>query len=690
VDRYGAFVLHRVPWGPDVEAFFRRARERGRRVLFDTDDFTFDRRAAQYVAALEDMSEEQRNLYIDGLDRYRRTMLECDAVLVSTEPLRDLAADVHSSVEVAPNVASAEMERWPVPSHDRDPQEVTLGYMSGTPTHDRDFEGAADAVLATLAEHPGARLLTVGPLRLDERFEHLGDQVVQLPLRPWPAYAELLGRIDVNLAPLEPNNLFTECKSSIKWLEAGLVGIPTVASPRTDFVRVIEPGRTGLLAETPEEWREALLRLAGDAALRRDMGSRAREQILAGHVTRARAPELYRAVSRLAGTGGGPLSVNWMMIAPLPTNSGGYRNIFRIANLLGEAGHDIRFCVEPIVHLEGMSDAEIVAFHEEAFGPLHGEVVVGSWNAPRADVMIATHWPTAFGVAESNKALFKAYYIQDFEPEFYAAGDPRYAEAEKTYALPLRHICLGRHLADRLTEFSGKPADTIDFALDEPFRLLRDPAERGERVRVLFFARPSLRRRGYGLGVEALAELKRRRPDCEVVFFGSPAEELGEVPFEFTNLGVLEAEDVARAMNDSHILYALSLTNISNVPYEGMACGCAVVDADMPNVSSMVDAGNNCLLAEPQPKAMADALLRLVDDPDLRERLGRRGAQDQSVRTWARTASQFEENLLRLCFTRLAGADNASHGTRPQEPSTAAPDGDEPRLSALVADRVSR
>ena len=64
--------------------------------------------------------------------------------------------------------------------------------------------------------------------------------------------------------------------------------------------------------------------------------------------------------------------------------------------------------------------------------------------------------------------------------------------------------------------------------------------------------------------------------------------------FPFTNLGVLDAADVASAMNDAHILLRFSLTNISNVPFEGMACGCAVVDVDLPNVATMVEPGTVC------------------------------------------------------------------------------------------------
>ena len=106
-------------------------------------------------------------------------------------------------------------------------------------------------------------------------------------------------------------------------------------------------------------------------------------------------------------------------------------------------------------------------------------------------------------------------------------------------------------------------------------------------------------------------------------------------------------------MNSSHILMCFSLTNISNVPFEGMACGCAVVDLDLPNVSTMVEAGRNCLLAAPEPAALANAVVSLVEDREFRERLARVGAAEAVERTWTRTARMFEDSLIRTCFARL-------------------------------------
>ena len=309
-----------------------------------------------------------------------------------------------------------------------------------------------------------------------------------------------------------------------------------------------------------------------------------------------------------------------------------------------------RIYVEPIAHLADRTESQVRRFVQDAFGvPENADVFLGHDDLHAADVSIATHWPTTKVVASDRRTLFKAYFIQDFEPEFYAADDPLYREAAMSYGLPLRHVCLGRHLALRLEGLTGLRPETVDFALDPIFRLGCAPEERLGPVRVLFFARPSLRRRGYDVGIEALSLVKRACPNIEIAFFGSSTAELGDVPFPFTNLGVLDAGDVASAMNDAHILLTFSLTNISNVPFEGMACGCAVVDVDLPNVSTMVEPGT-CVLAPFDARGLSDAVIALAVDDQERIAIARAGARTAALRTWEHTGDMFEHALRQLCF----------------------------------------
>src|SRR5262249_46367722 len=153
-----------------------------------------------------------------------------------------------------------------------------------------------DAVLSALGTYPQMEFLAVGDISLDERFSACHERVRTLPLQPWDELPDVISQIDVNLAPLE-DNPFTECKSCVKYLEAALLGVPTVASPRPDYVRVIEHGRNGLLAETPSEWLDSLGRLVSDSDARRALGVNARQDVRREHTTAAQAERLADALN---------------------------------------------------------------------------------------------------------------------------------------------------------------------------------------------------------------------------------------------------------------------------------------------------------------------------------------------------------------------------------------------------------
>jgi glycosyltransferase involved in cell wall biosynthesis len=301
LDHYEFFVLHRVLWSTSVERFVAAAREQGKPVLFDVDDLVFDPDVARFVA-LERLTEPDRIRFLDGLHRCRRTMEECDGVLVSTDALAAHAREVNLRVAVTPNVVSGEMVALAhaVSSRRANDDSVSISYFSGTPTHDRDLLEAVEAVLWALEEYPQVRFRAVGRIELDERFDRFGSRVERVPHQPWRRLPELLATTAINLAPLERDNPFTECKSCVKYLEAGLLGVPTIASPRNDFSRVIEHDVNGFLADDAASWRQAIQTLVEAAERRRAMGRAAYEDVRANHTTAARSQDVVQALVQLA------------------------------------------------------------------------------------------------------------------------------------------------------------------------------------------------------------------------------------------------------------------------------------------------------------------------------------------------------------------------------------------------------
>ena len=73
-------------------------------------------------------------------------------------------------------------------------------------------------------------LWIAGPLILPTSLDRFADRVRRYPLTDWPDWFRLMARMDIALAPLEADNVFCRAKSEIKFVEAGALGLPVVAS----------------------------------------------------------------------------------------------------------------------------------------------------------------------------------------------------------------------------------------------------------------------------------------------------------------------------------------------------------------------------------------------------------------------------------------------------------------------------
>ena len=181
-----------------------------------------------------------------------------------------------------------------------------------------------------------------------------------------------------------------------------------------------------MLADSVWEWQEALSSLIASADLRRRLGAAAAADVMKNHTVNARSRDLYGTVAELGRFNAQtePLTINWVLRAPIAERGGGYRTIFRWPTRSAPGGTAFESTLEAVAHLHGLSDREIHEFIAEHFGPLHVEIVVGLDDIDAADATVATNLPTAPVVAAHQRSLFKLYLIQDIESEFYAAGSP--------------------------------------------------------------------------------------------------------------------------------------------------------------------------------------------------------------------------------------------------------------------------
>jgi glycosyltransferase involved in cell wall biosynthesis len=72
------------------------------------------------------------------------------------------------------------------------------------------------------------------------------------------------------------DDAFSQGKSAFKLIQYAAAGLPVIASPVGENCKVVEDGKSGFLADSPEAWSEALGKLINDDALYSAMAANAR------------------------------------------------------------------------------------------------------------------------------------------------------------------------------------------------------------------------------------------------------------------------------------------------------------------------------------------------------------------------------------------------------------------------------
>jgi glycosyltransferase involved in cell wall biosynthesis len=312
-----------VIWRARHSALLERAvtawRQRGSRILCDLDDHMVDPAIArpEIIDAIRSLGLSSARV-AEHYAAIRRTLDLADACLVPTAPLAAAVEACGVRALVLPNGFDREtyrasreavLRRAAADAADADGL-VRIGYAAGSRTHQRDFAAVAPALARVLRGHPECRLVLFREPRRRTPLVDVGEcaalvgleeQIEWRPFVPLERLPEELARFDINLAPVEVGNVFCEAKSELKYFEAALVGVPTVAAPTEPFRTAITSGRTGLLAADTTAWHDCLERLVTDADLRRRLGQAALHDVLHRYGPDARSTRLDEILADVRG-----------------------------------------------------------------------------------------------------------------------------------------------------------------------------------------------------------------------------------------------------------------------------------------------------------------------------------------------------------------------------------------------------
>ena len=302
---YTVIILYRLAMCPPLEHLIREAHKLGKPVVFDTDDLVFEPELIAWHRAVKNLSEADQIQHLEGVRRYLATLQLCDAVTAATPLLAELARKRGKPAFVHRNALGEEMRKlsdslFQQRTERRAGDKVVIVYGSGTATHDVDFREASSALATVLERFPHVELWIAGPLTLPTSLERFSRRVQQYPLTDWPNWFRTMSESDIALAPLEMGNIFCRAKSEIKFVEAGALGLPVVASDIAPFRDSITHGEDGFLAADEGDWSRYLSLLVEQPQLRAQIGEEARRTVLRHYNAHARAADLATILPELS------------------------------------------------------------------------------------------------------------------------------------------------------------------------------------------------------------------------------------------------------------------------------------------------------------------------------------------------------------------------------------------------------
>ena len=179
------------------------------------------------------------------------------------------------------NDEQREISNTIIPSYSVIKKIFTIGYFSGTFTHQQDFSCCSLALSRLLDKYENINLRIVGYIKMPKELESYQQEgrIEELPSVDFLTLQKLIGEVDVNLAPLVIDE-FTNAKSELKFFEAAIMSVPTCASPTTAFRECIENGKNGFLCNTDEEWYSSIECLYLNFELRKEMALQAKDYAL--------------------------------------------------------------------------------------------------------------------------------------------------------------------------------------------------------------------------------------------------------------------------------------------------------------------------------------------------------------------------------------------------------------------------
>ena len=215
------------------------------------------------------------------LDAVKYCLENVDMVTTTTEILANVLRNYNENVRILPNcINPARWQKLPLKETD----EIRL-FWSGGWSHYEDWFIIRDVIPTIMKKYKNVKFCLMG---FDffakvndlprERFEFFDWEHIEA----FPLQCSIINP-DISLIPLK-DTPFNQCKSAIKWIEMGAMGVPSVVSfvsPYMEMGPLSEKDNTVFIQNNDKDaWIEGISMLIENPDLRKEIGQNAKETVM--------------------------------------------------------------------------------------------------------------------------------------------------------------------------------------------------------------------------------------------------------------------------------------------------------------------------------------------------------------------------------------------------------------------------
>ena len=280
--RYDLVYIYREAF-PIGGAFFEYLmKKRGATIVFDFDDSIWLRDVSKGNQRFGKLKRPQKTASILRL---------ADLTFVGNAYLKQYADQYTNNAVIIPTALNPDNCTSSFSNTDRSP--ICIGWIGSTTTI-KHLETAIP-MLKQLKQKYGDQICF--KVIADVPLQTTEINVENTKWTPQTEAAEI-SRFDIGIMPL-PNDQWSVGKCGFKGLQCMAYGIPVVMSPVGVNTSIIQDGKNGFLAATPEEWIDKLSQLIASPKLRQQFAQAGRNTIVEKYSTQVWSPIIMNHLNQL-------------------------------------------------------------------------------------------------------------------------------------------------------------------------------------------------------------------------------------------------------------------------------------------------------------------------------------------------------------------------------------------------------